>query len=107
VRELAARAPWFEKVEREEFRTQMTCLQPGDRVRFTALGRDRNPKLSHRTGLVVAVGGKATSRRIISVKLDGNVMPTRFHWSYIELVDGRHRSVREEAAEPDLRVPSL
>jgi hypothetical protein len=53
----------------------------GDRVRLSALGRQRSPKTPDRTGKIVAIFGST-----YKVVMEGKVMPVRLHGSYLEKV---------------------
>jgi hypothetical protein len=56
-------------------------LQIGDRVRLSALGRERSPKMT-RTGLIVGAIGSS-----LEVLLDGSKIPVRLHKTYLERAD--------------------
>ena len=54
----------------------------GDRVRLSALGRQRSPKTRERTGKIVAIFGST-----YKVAMAGKKMPVRLHGSYLEKID--------------------
>jgi hypothetical protein len=56
-------------------------LQPGTRVRLSALGRKRCPKMTRQTGVVVALLDRSDAVRVL---MDGNKDPSTLHRSYIE-----------------------
>ncbi len=56
-------------------------LKPGDRCRFTEVGKSRSPKLRDKIGTVIL---SATKSGKIIVLLDGNKHPTTYHRSYLE-----------------------
>lgn len=56
-------------------------LEPGDRCRFTEVGKSRSPKLRNKIGTVISA---ATKSRKIIVLLDGNKHATTYHRSYLE-----------------------
>lgn len=58
-------------------------LKPGDRVRLSALGRQRAPRTKGEFGAVVSI----RSRSSVEVCFVGNKMPTRIHRSYLEADD--------------------
>lgn len=51
----------------------------GDRVRLSALGKQRSPRTPDRTGKILAIFGST-----YKVLMDGKVMPVRLHGSYLE-----------------------
>ena len=55
----------------------------GQRVRLSALGRERSPRTKSTTGIVVGIGGKSNPTAV-EVRLDGNKTPWRYHPSYLE-----------------------
>lgn len=57
-------------------------LTAGRRIKLTALGKLRCPKLKNDTGLVV---GKSPQSNAFRVLIDGRKMPITLHESYIEL----------------------
>ena len=57
-------------------------LGPGKRIRLSALGKERCPKLKNHTGIVV---GKSPRSNAFRVLIDGRKMPITLHESYIEL----------------------
>jgi ribosomal protein L21E len=57
----------------------------GDRVRISALGATRSPRLAGKTGTVV---GRSIFVSSVAVLLDGNKSPTTIHGSYLEAVTG-------------------
>ena len=56
-------------------------LKPGTRVRLSALGRERCPKMTRQTGVVVAKLDRSDAVRVL---MDGNKDPSTLHRSYIE-----------------------
>jgi len=54
----------------------------GDRVRLSALGRERSPKTPDRIGKIVGVHGST-----YKVAMEGKVMPVRLHGSYLKKID--------------------
>jgi hypothetical protein len=57
-------------------------LELGQRIRLSALGRERCPKLRSHTGVVA---GKADYSSAVQVLLDGYKTPLTLHTSYIEV----------------------
>jgi hypothetical protein len=57
----------------------------GDRVRLSALGAIRCPRLAGRTGTVV---GRSIYVNSVAVLLDGNKSPGTIHGAYLEAVPG-------------------
>ena len=62
-------------------RDRDTELKPGERVRLSALGRERSPRIKNLTGIILA---KTRRRDVVYVLLDGNKRPSTLHKSYIE-----------------------
>ena len=62
-------------------RDRDTELKPGERVRLSALGRERSPRIKNHTGIILA---KTRRRDVVYVLLDGNKRPSTLHKSYIE-----------------------
>ena len=58
-------------------------LMIGDRVRISALGAARCPRLANKTGTIVG-GSIYTSS--ISVRLDGNKSSSAFHRDYLDVM---------------------
>jgi len=56
-------------------------LKPGKRVRLSALGKERSPRIKIKTGVIV---GETRHRDALRILLDGNKMPMTLHKSYIE-----------------------
>jgi hypothetical protein len=56
-------------------------LQIGDRVRLSALGRERSPKMT-KTGVTVGAIGSS-----FEVLMDGSKIPVRLHKTYLEKAD--------------------
>jgi hypothetical protein len=56
-------------------------LKPGTRVRLSALGQKRCPKMTRQTGVVVARVDHSDALRVL---MDGNKDPSTLHRSYIE-----------------------
>jgi hypothetical protein len=57
----------------------------GDRVRISALGASRCPRLANKTGTIVGGSIYACS---VSVLIDGNKTSSTFHRDYLEAVLG-------------------
>ncbi len=57
-------------------------LSPGARIRLSALGKTRCPKLKVHTGVVIGVTDGSDAVRIL---LDGRKAPVTIHSSYLEL----------------------
>ena len=78
-------APLAEKLRQaaksHKMRDRNNELKPGNRVRLSALGKKRSPRLKVNTGVLVAM---SRSSRSVLVLLDGNKTPTPFHKSYVE-----------------------
>ena len=55
----------------------------GDRVRISALGTSRSPRLADRTGTIVGRGSYTNS---FVVLLDGNKTTSTFHHDYLEAI---------------------
>jgi hypothetical protein len=53
-------------------------VQIGDRVRLSALGQERSPRMT-RTGVIVGAIGSS-----FAVLLDGSKVPVRLHKTYLE-----------------------
>jgi len=63
----------------------------GDRVRISALGASRCPRLANKAGTVI---GRSVYANSISIRLDGNRFSTTLHRDYVEAtvtVEGMHR----------------
>jgi hypothetical protein len=56
-------------------------LKPGMRIRLSALGRARSPRMKVHTGVIV---GKTAGSEGVRVILDGSRSPITLHESYIE-----------------------
>ena len=56
-------------------------LEPGTRVRLSALGKMRCPKMTRQAGVVVAVVSHSDAVRVL---MDGNKDPSTLHRSYVE-----------------------
>ena len=56
-------------------------LKPGARVRLSALGKQRCPKMTRQTGVIVAKVDQSDALRVL---MDGNKDPSTLHRSYIE-----------------------
>jgi hypothetical protein len=54
-------------------------LSAGKRIKLSALGKERCPKLKNHTGIVISKGPHA-----FRVLIDGRKMPITLHKSYIE-----------------------
>ena len=72
-------------------------LEPGTRIRLSALGRKRCPKMTRQTGVVVAKLDRSDSVRLL---MDGNKDPSTLHRSYVE-------AVSEESPGTGQRTPSF
>ncbi len=57
-------------------------LGPGRRIKLTALGRLRCPKLKNDTEIVISKSPQSNAFRML---IDGRKMPITLHESYIEL----------------------
>jgi len=60
-------------------------FSPGDRVKLSALGEIRCPRLAGKTGTVV---GRSIYVNSVAVLLDGNKSPRTIHGAYLEAVRG-------------------
>ena len=56
-------------------------LKPGMRIRLSALGRARSPRMKVQTGVIV---GLTDGREGVRVIMDGSKSPITLHESYIE-----------------------
>jgi hypothetical protein len=56
-------------------------LKPGMRIRLSALGKARSPRMKVHTGVIVSITNGSEGVRII---LDGSKTPITLHESYIE-----------------------
>jgi hypothetical protein len=56
-------------------------LVAGSRIRLSALGIERCPKLKNHTGLIVSINPSGTSFRVL---IDGRKLPFTLHQSYVE-----------------------
>ena len=56
-------------------------LAPGTRIRLSALGRKRCPKMTRHAGVVVAKLDRSDAVRVL---MDGNKDPSTLHRSYVE-----------------------
>jgi hypothetical protein len=74
--------------------TEQHNFRLGDRVRLSEIGKKHYPRTPNRCGTVVAVGGRMSSGRILTVLFDGNTTPTRLYRSYVEPID-RQRLIEE------------
>jgi hypothetical protein len=61
---------------------EIPSLRVGDRVKLSALGQERSPKMA-KTGLIVRAIGSS-----FDVLMDGSKIPVRLHRTYLEK-DGR------------------
>jgi hypothetical protein len=59
-------------------------LQAGDRIKLSALGAERCPRLAGKTGTVIR---RRLYSSIVTVRLDGNRTPTSLNRDYIELIE--------------------
>jgi hypothetical protein len=57
-----------------------TEFSPGQRIRLSALGRARSPRIKVHTGVIVG----ETLGRGVRIILDGSKTPMKLHKSYIE-----------------------
>jgi hypothetical protein len=62
-------------------------LQAGDRVKLSALGVERSPRLASKTGTVIS---RRLNSAIVTVRFDGNRSSTSVHRDYIEPIDLEH-----------------
>lgn len=58
-------------------------LSIGDRVRISALGATRCPRLASKSGTIV---GRSIYTSSVSVRFDGNRSASTFHRDYIEVI---------------------
>ena len=58
-------------------------LQAGDRIKLSALGRERCPRIACKAGTVI---GRKLNSRIVTIRFDGNRNPTSINYDYIELI---------------------
>jgi hypothetical protein len=56
-------------------------FKPGERIRLSALGKERCPKLN-RTGVVIGPAGRSDAIRVL---IDGRKTPMTLHASYVEI----------------------
>ena len=56
-------------------------LKPGMRIRLSALGKARSPRMKVHTGVIVGLTGGSEGVRVI---MDGSKSPMTLHESYIE-----------------------
>jgi hypothetical protein len=63
-------------------------IQRGMRVRLSALGKERCPRLKDETAVIMGRNGPSTIR----VRFDGRKHPMTLHLSYVELTELAHRS---------------
>lgn len=56
----------------------------GDRVRLSALGKARSPRIKSKAGRIISIPKSLTGRATIEVLFDGNKRGTRMHCSYLE-----------------------
>jgi hypothetical protein len=59
----------------------LTALEPGARIRLSGLGKRRCPKMTRRTGVVVATQLYSHSIRVL---MDGSKEAITLHRSYID-----------------------
>ena len=64
-------------------------LGPGKRIKLSALGKLRCPKLKNDTGVVI---GKSPQSNAFRVLIDGRKMPITLHESYIEVQPVRRQT---------------
>ena len=69
----------------------------GDRVRISALGAIRCPRLAGKTGTVV---GRSIYVNSVAVLLDGNKSPRTIHGAYLEMLVGHTDELVLGALEP-------
>ena len=58
-------------------------LQAGDRIKLSALGKERCPRIASKAGTVI---GRKLNSRIVTIQFDGNRNPTSINCDYIELI---------------------
>ena len=56
-------------------------LEPGTRIRLSALGKERCPKMTRHAGVIVAKLDRSDAVRVL---MDGNKDPCTLHRSYLE-----------------------
>jgi hypothetical protein len=56
-------------------------FKPGQRIRLSALGKERCPRLSS-TGVVIGSAGRSDAIRVL---MDGRKTPMTLHVSYVEM----------------------
>jgi hypothetical protein len=56
-------------------------LKPGTRVRLTALGKERSPRLKSDVGKIVSISLHTSTVRVL---FEGRKAPTTLHITYIE-----------------------
>lgn len=59
-------------------------IKPGGRLRLSAIGKKRNPRVRAELCTVLTVGNKRNGVDCLTVRLDGNVSTTRMHRKYLE-----------------------
>ena len=69
----------------------------GDRVRLSALGATRCPRLAGKTGTVV---GRSIYVSSVAVLLDGNKSPRTIHGAYLEALMGQADELVSATLEP-------
>ena len=55
--------------------------KPGKRIRLSALGKERSPRIKTHTGIIV---GKTRGSDTVRILLDGHKLPITIHKSYVE-----------------------
>ena len=55
--------------------------EPSKRIRLSALGKERSPRIQTHTGIIV---GKIRGSDTVRILLDGHKLPITLHKSYIE-----------------------
>jgi hypothetical protein len=59
----------------------------GERVKLTALGKERSPRIAEKVGTVIR---RTPYSSIVGVLFDGNRLSTSIHKDYIEPIDLEH-----------------
>jgi hypothetical protein len=77
-------------------------LEPGTRVRLSALGKMRCPKMTRDAGVVVA---KVPHSDALRVLMDGNKDPSTLHRSYVEAERANVESTPTRGCPEPFRSP--
>jgi hypothetical protein len=59
-------------------------LQAGDRIKLSALGAERCPRLAGKVGTLVS---RKPNSRTLTVRFDGNRTTTSLHLDYVEQIE--------------------